>query len=97
MNRRTVSLPTLALIAGTRVALGMGLGFLVGDRVKSDRREQCGWALIGLGALSTIPLALNVFYSPAPAPEHRRLMRSQREPSKTRRPRVTRHATRNGQ
>ncbi len=96
MRRRTLSLPTLALIAGTRVALGLGLGFLLGERLKSDRREQCGWALIGVGALSTIPLALDVFYSPEaerpPSLSYRRSVSS-----KTRRPRMARNAARNGQ
>jgi hypothetical protein len=51
----------LALIAGTRVALGMGIGFLVAESLTREQRRTAGWTLLALGALSTIPLAADVF------------------------------------
>jgi len=60
MTERIVTLPELALIAGTRVALGAGLGLLLADRLSGDQRRAVGWTLLGVGALSTIPLALEV-------------------------------------
>ena len=59
MERR-LSIPELALIAGTRVALGIGIGLLLSDRLNSDQRKAAGWALVGVGAATTIPLAISV-------------------------------------
>jgi hypothetical protein len=55
-----VTLPELALIAGTRAALGAGLGFLLADRLTEDGRKAVGWTLLLVGALSTVPLAFEV-------------------------------------
>ena len=56
-----VSFPELLLIAGSRVVLGLGLGLLMSKRLSVERREGVGWALFGVGVLSTIPLAFEVF------------------------------------
>ena len=53
----TISLPKLGMIAGTRGMLGAGIGILVADRVKAERRKAVGLTLITVGVLSTIPLA----------------------------------------
>lgn len=63
MIEHRVNLPTIGLIAGTRVALGVGLGLLVADRLTPERREACGWTLLAVGALSTIPLVWEVLGS----------------------------------
>lgn len=55
-----ITLPELALIAGTRAALGAGLGLLVAGRLNADQRKAAGWALLAVGVLSTIPLAIEV-------------------------------------
>jgi hypothetical protein len=52
------------LIAGTRVALGVGLGLLIADKLSHDARMSAGLALLSVGALSTVPLALNVLGKP---------------------------------
>jgi hypothetical protein len=49
------------LVAGTRGALGAGLGLLLADRLTADQRRAVGWTLFLVGAISTIPLALEVF------------------------------------
>jgi hypothetical protein len=46
MQERSLTIPELILIAGTRVALGAGLGLLVGDKLSRDVRESAGWALV---------------------------------------------------
>ena len=62
LRERRVTVPELILIGGTRVALGLGLGFLLKDKLNDDQRKAAGWALFLVGALSTIPLALEVFH-----------------------------------
>jgi hypothetical protein len=61
MIERTVDLPTIGLIAGTRVVLGIGLGLLLGNRLTAERRQACGVTMVVVGALTTIPLAMRVF------------------------------------
>lgn len=61
MKTASMSAPELALIAGTRVALGVGIGLLLAGKIDSDTRRGAGTALLVLGALSTIPLAIEVF------------------------------------
>jgi hypothetical protein len=55
-----VTLPELGLIAGTRVALGVGLGLLLANRLPEDQRRAVGWTLLLLGAATTVPLAFEV-------------------------------------
>ena len=60
MKERTLTMPEIMLIAGTRVALGVGIGLLLADKLNDDQRRGAGWALLGVGVLSTIPLVINV-------------------------------------
>jgi len=60
MIERSLTLPTLGLIAGTRLALGIGIGLLLADRLSPSQRAAAGWALCAVGALTTIPLAVEV-------------------------------------
>ncbi len=64
-----LTLPELAMIAGTRAALGAGLAFLMADRLPRDRRIAVGWALLTIGALTSVPLALEVLGRPRLARE----------------------------
>jgi hypothetical protein len=70
MIRRTVTLPQIGLIAGTRAAFGAGIGLLLADRLNEDQRRAVGWTLLAVGALTTIPLIAGVLHgqetSPAP-------------------------------
>jgi hypothetical protein len=61
MKEAHISLPELALIAGTRGALGFGLGLLLADRWSVEQRRGIGWGLFLVGLVSTIPLAFEVF------------------------------------
>jgi len=61
MRETRVTIPELALIAGTRAALGGGLGLLLADRLPNDQRRAVGWTLLLVGIFSTVPLALEVF------------------------------------
>ena len=64
MHERRISIAELLLIAGTRVALGVGIGFLIGNRLEKDQRKAAGLALAIVGGLSTIPLAMGVLTKP---------------------------------
>lgn len=48
----------MLLFGGTRVALGMGAGFLLSRRLNQDQRKAAGIALAAVGGLTTIPLAI---------------------------------------
>jgi hypothetical protein len=61
MKKATLTLPQLALLAGTRGALGAGIGLLLADRLDAPNRRAVGWTLVGVGVLTTIPLALEIF------------------------------------
>ena len=61
LKERKITLPELILIAGTRAAIGLGVGLLVKEKLNKDQRRGAGLALVILGGLSTIPLALGFF------------------------------------
>jgi hypothetical protein len=60
MKKAELTLPEIALIAGTRGILGAGAGLLLADRLNDDERKAIGWTLLIIGAVSTIPLAIEV-------------------------------------
>jgi gas vesicle protein len=60
MKEARLTLPELALIAGTRGALGAGIALLLADKLSKEQRKAVGWTLFLAGAVSTIPLARNV-------------------------------------
>ncbi len=60
MQERSLTIPEIMLIGGTRIALGAGLGLLLGDKLSDDARKGAGWALLAIGALTTVPIVLNV-------------------------------------
>ena len=61
MKERNLTLPAIGLIAGTRVALGAGIGLLISDRLNKDQRKAAGWALFGVGLMTTIPILAGIF------------------------------------
>jgi hypothetical protein len=56
MRERILSIPEIALLAGTRVALGIGIGMLLSSRLNRDVRKGAGWALVAVGAITTFPI-----------------------------------------
>jgi len=60
MKKAELTLPELALIGGTRGMLGAGIALLLADKLNDGQRKAVGWALFLAGAVSTIPLAIDV-------------------------------------
>ena len=60
MIERKMTLAELILIAGTRVALGAGIGLLLSSRLNDDQRRAAGLALALIGGLTTIPLVMGI-------------------------------------
>jgi hypothetical protein len=67
LTKRGLTIPEVMLIAGTRVALGIGLGLLISDRFNEDQRKAVGWALLAVGVLSSIPIITGVLAKPTVA------------------------------
>jgi hypothetical protein len=61
MKRAELTFPEIALIAGTRGMLGAGAALLLANRLKDRQRKTIGWGLFLFGALSTVPLAIDIF------------------------------------
>ena len=60
MKKSELTLPEIALIAGTRGMLKAGAGLLLADRLNNNQRKAIGWTLFIVGAISTIPLVIEV-------------------------------------
>jgi hypothetical protein len=69
MREVQVTLPELALLVGTRAALGAGLGLLLANRLPESQRKAVGWTLLMVGVLSTVPLAIEVLSSLPASPK----------------------------
>ena len=65
MKKRALTIPEVMLIAGTRAALGAGVGLLLGDLLSEDVRKGAGWTLVVVGVVSTIPLIVGLLGKPA--------------------------------
>jgi hypothetical protein len=61
MKKAELTIPEIALIAGTRGILGAGIALLLADKLNEDQRRAAGWTMLLIGAISTIPLVINVF------------------------------------
>ncbi len=60
MNDIKLPFVELLLIAGTRAALGVGIGLLVASKFTREQRRAAGMALVGFGGLTTIPLLMDI-------------------------------------
>ena len=60
MRKTVLTIPEIGLIALTRVALGAGLGLLLSGKLDRSARRAAGLALVAVGALTTVPLAIDV-------------------------------------
>ena len=63
MKRVAITLPEIALIAGTRVMAGAGIALLLSDHLSREQRRTIGGTLLAGGLRTTLPLLLDVFGS----------------------------------
>ena len=66
MKKITANLPELILIVGTRVLLGGGIALLLTDSMDKKDRRLLGWTLALVGAVTTVPLALELLAENCP-------------------------------
>ena len=64
MRKRGLTIPEIMLIAGTRIALGAGIGLLLAEKFSDDKRRGAGWALLAVGALTTFPIVVHALKKP---------------------------------
>jgi hypothetical protein len=64
LTEKGLTIPEIMLIAGTRVAPGVGIGLLISDRLNKDHRKGAGRALFAVGVLTTIPIVRGVLGKP---------------------------------
>jgi len=64
MKARPLTMPELMLIAGTRGMAGIGIGLLVAEKLNRTLRTTLGVTLLAVGALSTLPILLDVLTKP---------------------------------
>jgi len=60
MKERKLRMTDIALIASTRGILGAGIGLLLSGKLSKEQRRAAGWALVMVGAVTTIPLVMTV-------------------------------------
>ena len=60
MKKIKIYLPELALIVGTRAILGAGIAILLTEDMEKEQRRLLGWTLAIIGAMTTVPLALEL-------------------------------------
>jgi cation transport regulator len=58
MRELNVSFPEVAFVAATRGVGGIGIGLLASTLLKEQHRKRLGFALLAVGVLTTIPIAL---------------------------------------
>jgi uncharacterized membrane protein len=60
VREHPLTVPEIMLIGGTRAALGAGVALLLAGKLNPQQRRAVGWTLFLVGAVTTVPLALNV-------------------------------------
>jgi hypothetical protein len=60
MREKNLTIPEIGFIAVTRVVLGIGIGLLLAPGLSRGQRKFAGSALLGMGAVTTVPILLRV-------------------------------------
>ena len=54
------NLPVSGVVAFSQVAIGLGVGLLVADRIGENARRNAAFALLGIGVASIVPVIVGV-------------------------------------
>jgi hypothetical protein len=60
VKQHEVTVSQIGLIAGTRAMLGAGIALLLSEKLTDAQRRAIGWTLVAVGALTTIPIAMQL-------------------------------------
>jgi hypothetical protein len=60
VKKHEVTVPQIGLLAATRAMLGAGIALLLSEKLTVEQRRAIGWTLVAVGALTTIPVALQL-------------------------------------
>jgi len=61
MRIKTLTVPEIGFIAGTRAALGAGVALLLAEKLSAPARRAVGITLFAIGAATTVPAAMILF------------------------------------
>lgn len=64
MKARAITLPEMFLVAGTRLAMGIGIGLLASHLLDRRDRKSLGRVLMAIGSMTTLPLAAHILHKP---------------------------------
>jgi hypothetical protein len=56
----SLRIPEIGFIAGTRAALGAGLGLILAEKLNHRQQKKVGWSLLAIGAVTTVPIIVHV-------------------------------------
>jgi len=60
MKATCISIPELALIAGTRAALGAGIALIAREQLTKEQKKAVGRTLLLVGVVTKVPLLADV-------------------------------------
>ena len=73
------NLPVSGVVAFSQVAIGLGVGLLVADRIGENARRNAAFALLGIGVASIVPVIVGVTSNISHRPGSSREMRKRLE------------------
>lgn len=69
MRDRTLTIPELMFVVGTRAAFAAGVALLLAGKLSDKQRRMIGTTLVAIGAVTTVPAVMAVLGTRDRAPE----------------------------
>ena len=69
ISKSSEDLPIAPLLVLTRTAIGLGLGILIGDKIRSPMRQATAITLLAIGALAAAPWLVKITVGQINRPE----------------------------
>ena len=73
------NLPVSGVVGFSQVAIGLGAGFLVADSIGQNARRSAGYALLGLGMATLVPVVWGIATKISSRPDSSRAMQRRLE------------------